>query len=285
MDYINYCNQILANKYSQKFKQFKIETNRKMKKKIILVGIVFLFSSTLWGQEYKLKVSGNKTLNLQELNHVVVEGYDGAEVVFSTESESEADPERAEGLTAINAMGLKDNSGIGLSVTESGESIDVIPLSRRSDRRYIIKVPQNVKIKYEHSTPYGSQLKVKNVSAEIEASTKHNAIFLENVTGPVTINTVHGNVDAIFTTVNQASPTSIISAHGLIDVALPSNTKANLSMDSNWGELFTDMTIEMEQSEDGLKSYSSNVKGTINGGGVSIKLSSAHGNIYLRKKG
>jgi hypothetical protein len=41
----------------------------------------------------------------------------------------------------------------------------------------------------------------------------------------------------------------------------------------------------MEKSEDGLKSYSSNVKGTINGGGVSIKLSSAHGNIYLRKKG
>lgn len=256
-----------------------------MKKNIILIGIIFLFSSTLWGQEYKLKVSGNKTLVVQELNHVLIEGYEGAEIVFSTESEPEGDPERAEGLTAINAMGLKDNSGIGLSITESGENIDVIPLSRRSDRRYVIRIPKNVKIKYEHSTPYGSQLTVKNISTEIEASTKHNAIFLENVTGPVTINTVHGNVDAIFTTVNQASPTSIISAHGLIDVALPSNTKANLSMDSNWGELFTDLTIEMEESEDGLKTYSSNVKGTINGGGVSIKLSSAHGSIYLRKKG
>lgn len=256
-----------------------------MKKKIILVGIVFLFSSTLWGQEYTLKVSGSKTLFIQELNHVLIEGYEGAEIVFTTEPESGGDPERAEGLTAINAIGLKDNSGIGLSVTESGESIDVIPLSRRSDRKYLIQVPKNVKIKYEHSTPYGSHLKVKNVSAEIEASTNHNAIFLENVTGPVTINTVHGNVDAIFTTVNQASPTSIISAHGLIDVTLPANTKANLSMDSNWGELYTDMTIEMEKSDEGLKTYSSNVKGTINGGGVSIKLSSAHGNIYLRKKG
>jgi len=256
-----------------------------MKKKIMLIGIVFLFSSSLWGQEYKLKVSGNKTLFIQELNHVSIEGYEGTEIVFSTESESGDDEERAEGLTAINAMGLKDNSGIGLSVTVTDDNVNVLPLARRSDKEYVIRIPMNVKIKYEHSTPYGSQLKVKNVSTEIEASTKHNAIFLENITGPVTINTVHGNVDAIFTAVNQASPTSIISAHGLIDVSLPPNTKANLTMDSNWGELYTDMTIEIEKSEDGLKTYSSNVKGTLNGGGVSLNLSSAHGSVYLRKKG
>lgn len=256
-----------------------------MKKKIVLIGVMFLFLSSLMAQEYTLKVSGNKTLLIQELNHVSIEGYEGAEIVFTTESKTEGDEERAQGLTAINTMGLKDNTGIGLSVTEDGENIEVLSLSRRSDKKYIIRIPKNVKIKYEHSTPYGSQLKVKNISTEIEASTNHNAVFLENVTGPVTINTVHGNVDAIFTTVNQASPTSIISAHGLIDISLPPNTKANLSMDSNWGELFTDMTIEMEQSDDGLKTYSSKVKGTLNGGGVNITLSSAHGNIYLRKKG
>jgi hypothetical protein len=256
-----------------------------MKTKIILIGIVFLLSSSLWAQEYKLKVSGSKILVLQEVGHVSIEGYDGTEIVFSTESRSSRDEERAEGLTAINAMGLKDNSGIGLSVVENDGNIEVMSLSRKSGKRYTIQVPKNVKIKYEHSSPHGSTFKVKNVSAEIEASTNHNGIFLEGITGPVTINTVHGKIDAVFTTVNQSSPISIISAHGLVDVTLPANTKANLNMDSDWGELYTDMDIAIDTGDEGMKTYSSKVKGTLNGGGVSITLSSAHGNVYLRKKG
>lgn len=256
-----------------------------MKTKIVLIGIVFLISSSLWAQEYKVKISGNKTLVLKEINHIAVEGYEGTEIVFSTESRSDRDEERAEGLTAINAMGLKDNSGIGLSVTESNGNIEVMAISGKSSKRYTIQVPKSVKIKYEHSSPHGSTFKVKNVSAEIEASTNHNSIFLENITGPVTINTVHGKIDAIFTTVNQASPISIISAHGLVDVTLPPNTKANLTMDTDYGDLYTDMDIKIDTDDEGMKTYSSKVKGTLNGGGVSINLSSAHGNIYLRKKG
>jgi hypothetical protein len=256
-----------------------------MKTKIVLIGIVFLLSSSLWAQEYKLKVSGSKTLVLTEINHISIVGYEGTEILFATESKSDRDEERAEGLTAINAMGLKDNSGIGLSVTESDGNIEVMAISGKSSKRYTIQLPKNVKIKYEHSSPHGSTFKVKNISAEIEASTNHNGIFLENITGPVTINTVHGKIDAIFGTVNQTSPISIISAHGLVDVTLPANTKANLTMDSDWGELYTDMNIEIDTSDEGMKTYSSKVKGTLNGGGVNINLSSAHGNIYLRKKG
>jgi len=255
-----------------------------MKKSGILIAALFLMSTTLWAQEYKIKASANQTLALIEINSISVEGYDGNEIVISTESNNSSDEERAKGLTAINGMGLKDNSGIGLSVTEKDGIIEVVPLSKRGDKTYLVKIPKGMKLKYEHSSSYGRSFNIKNVTGEIEVSSNHNSIFLEDITGPVTINTVHGNVDAIFTSVNQANPTSIISAHGLIDVTFPENSKINIKMSSNWGELYTDMNIAMDESEDGMKEYSSKVSGKINGGGVEVDLSSTHGTVYLRKK-
>ena len=185
-----------------------------MKKSGILIAALFLMSTTLWAQEYKIKASANQTLALMEINSISVEGYDGDEIVISTESNNSSDEERAQGLTAINGMGLKDNSGIGLSVNEKDGIIEVLPLSKRGDKTYLVKIPKGMKIKYEHSSSYGRSFNLKNVTGEIEVSSNHNSIFLEDITGPVTINTVHGNVDAMFTAVNQINPTSIISAHG-----------------------------------------------------------------------
>lgn len=256
-----------------------------MKKTGLITTIITFFVLTgVYAQEYKLKVSGNKTLKIIEVNKVNVEGYDGNEIIFTTVEGKSSRPERAEGLTAIGAMGLVDNTGIGLSVKESGEVIEVQPMSKRSGGRYLIKVPSNVKINYEHSSSYGSKFNVKNVSSELEISTNHNGIMLEDVTGPMTINTVHGKIEVAFISVNQSNPISIVSVHGLIDVSIPSTTKANIRMSSGWGELYTDLDIKFDQSADELRSNSMKVSGKLNGGGVTIDLSTSHSNIYLRQK-
>lgn len=247
-----------------------------------ILGLFIAIAFTVQAQEYKIAASGNKVLHLKEVNKVNIEGYNGNEIIFSTEDGSGKRPERADGLTAIGAMGLEDNSGLGLSVSESGDEILVQPMRKRSGPRYVIKVPQNVKISYEHSSSYGSSFRVKDVSSEIEVSTNHNSIYLTNVTGPMTINTVHGKVEAVFSSVNQINPISIVSVHGLIDVSLPPATKAKLRMSTGWGEIYTDMKIDFDQSEGELRSNATKVSGTLNGGGVDLDLSSSHGNIYLR---
>ena len=253
-----------------------------MKKVSLITAIVFSVVVSAFAQEYKVAASGDKTLKISEVNQVDLEAYDGNEIIFSPASDSHERPERAEGLQAIGSMGLTDNSGIGLSVQEKGNEIIVQPMTKRSGGRFTIKVPKGVKISYEHSTSYGSTFNVKNVTSELEVSTNHSGIKLENVTGPMTINTVHGKVEIDFSTVNQSNPISIVSVHGLIDVSLPSSTKANVRMSSGWGELYTDMKIDFDQSEDELRAKSTKVTGTLNGGGVIIDLSSSHGNIYLR---
>jgi len=252
--------------------------------KFILV-LAFVYCATLLqAQEFKLKVSGSKTLKLLELNNTEIEGYDGNEVIISTEIKKKKDEERAKGLTAISGIGLTDNTGIGLSILEKGNDVEVQQIAKRTSNKYIIKVPKSVKISYIHSGVEGKTFKIKNVSAEIEASVKHNGIRLEDVTGPMTINSVHGKIEAIFSSVSQSNPISIISVHGLVDVSLPSNTKANLKMEAKYGELLTNMDIEFNKTDDELRSFSSKVNGKLNGGGVEIYLVSNHGNVYLRNK-
>lgn len=252
--------------------------------KFIIAITLIICSGFASAQEFKIKANGDKVLKLLELNHVEVEGYDGSEIIISTEIEKRGDEERSEGLTAISGLGLVDNTQIGLSVLEKDNAIEVQQLARRTSNKFTVKVPKDVKLFYVHSGVSGKTFVARNISSEIETSTKHNSIRLENVTGPMTINSVHGKIEAIFGTVNQNNPISIISVHGLVDVALPENTKANLRMEAKYGELLTNMKIDFGKGEEEMESYSSKVKGTLNGGGVELYLVSNHNNVYLRKK-
>jgi hypothetical protein len=110
-------------------------------------------------------------------------------------------------------------------------------------------------------------------------------VNLDNCTGPLTINTVHGKIEALFGNTIK-SPISLVSAHGLIDVTLPLATKANLSLSTGYGEIFVDPAIKIDfDNRSEWKVYGGNkVDGKINGGGHDLKLSTNHNNIYLRKK-
>ena len=256
-----------------------------MKKVIILLMLmVCIGANQSFGQEYKVKATGDKTLKILGVNKVELVGSTGSEIVLSTEIKKDRDEERAKGLTAISGLGLTDNSGIGLSIIEKGSIIEVQQLAKRNSNKYVIQVPANVKIFYEHSSVEGSSFKAKDIKSELEVSTLHNNVLLDNITGPMTINSVHGKVEVIFSSLDQQNPTSILSVHGLVDVTLPATTKANLKMESNWGELYTDMNIEFDKSEGDLKQYSSKVNGKLNGGGIELHLASTHNNVYLRTK-
>ena len=148
---------------------------------------------------------------------------------------------------------------------------------------YVIKVPKGVTVFYSHTSPYGSEIEFKNVESEIEVSTVHSGVSLTNVTGPMTIKTVHGNIEGSLSA-NLKSPVSIISVHGHVDIAIPVSTKANLKLGTVYGEIFVDPDFKIEIEKSGnMVMYSDNVAGKINGGGLEISLSSTHNNVYLRK--
>jgi predicted membrane protein len=252
-------------------------------KKVFATVALACIVGLIQAQEYKLAKSTGR-LEIKEVNHVEIEGYSGSEIVFTSRNGKKDDDERAKGLRSISSMGLEDNTGIGLSVVEKGGTIEVQQLKKMDGPDILIKVPKGVVVSYTHTSPYGDEIEFKNFEGEIEVSTVHNGVVLINTTGPMTIKTVHGDIDASLSP-NIKNPVSIVSVHGHVDVAFPTTIKANLKLGTVYGEIFVDpdFKLEIEKSGNMIK-YSDNVSGKLNGGGLDINLSSTHNNVYLRKK-
>jgi predicted membrane protein len=254
-----------------------------MKKHILGIAAGILLSGMAYGQEYKLNKSSG-TLEIREVNNVSIEGHAGNEIIFRSEDDDREHDDRAKGLRAISSLGLEDNTQIGLSVVEKGDVIEVRQLKKMDGPDIKILVPKGVVISYYHTSPHGDEIEIKNFDGQVDISTIHNGVMLNNATGPLKINTIHGDVDASFTAPPK-SPISIESIHGHVDIALPVATKANLKLSTRFGEILVDpdFKIDIERSGDMVK-YSDNVSGKINGGGLAINLSATHNNVYLRKK-
>ena len=252
-------------------------------KKYILAIAFGLLIGVANAQEYKLNKSSG-TLEIREVNHVTIEGHAGNDIIFTSREEDRDDDDRAKGLRAISSMGLEDNTGIGLSVLDKGNVIEVRQLKKMEGPDIKILVPKNVVVSYYHTSPHGHEIEIKNFEGKVDVSTVHNGVVLTNVTGPLNVKTVHGDIEASLGAALK-NPINIESVHGHVDVALPVTTKANLKLSTNFGEILVDpdFKIEIEKTGEMIK-YSDKVSGKINGGGIEIDLSATHNNVYLRKK-
>lgn len=257
---------------------------KKVSIKLIMMSLAMIAAMQLSAQDHTVKISnpGQTTLIIQEVNKVSVEAYEGSEIQIEAESKRD-EPERAEGLTALSARG-KDNTGIGLNVQQSGNQVTIFQTSRRGQGRYTIKVPKSVNIQIEHTgNRDGGKIEVYGLTGELEVSGRHNSVHVEDVSGPVLVNTVYGKVEAIFSELNQGSPSSLVSVYGIVDVTMPAATKADVVIKTPYGEAFSDMDIQFGD-EEGMRKVSSIIQGKLNGGGVELELKASYKNVYLRKK-
>lgn len=263
-----------------------------LQKLAIALVIVVFSTATLSAQTYKKASKNAKRVVIENLlGELTFEGYEGTEIIVEVDN-FEAPPKRADGLKAIYGGG-EDNSGIGLGFNEVDGSIEITGASKQSeDAKYTFKIPNSMSLKVNYSSPFVEYDKVsfKNFTNEIEVRTLDADIDLLNVTGPITVATIDGTTKVVFGTVNQESPISISSIDGEIDVTLPANTPANLHFGTIDGEIYTDFDVDFtKKAKEGRRSISyigghNSSKGTINNGGVVIKLSNIDGIIYLRKK-
>jgi len=90
-----------------------------MKKYLIIAITSLLAFSAAKAQEYKVKPAGKLVINLSS---VIVEGYNGNEIIFSSKRKEEPEDERAKGLSLVNGAGFTDNTGLGISVTEGKQA-------------------------------------------------------------------------------------------------------------------------------------------------------------------
>lgn len=247
----------------------------------IIIGLLLLPVISR-AQEYKVaKNTGRLELNIGQ---VTVEGHNGNEIIFSARSHKQERDKRAEGLRVVNSLGLEDNTGLGIHVADKGNVVEVFQLKQTHAPDIKVLVPKGIIVSFKHDSQYGGDVRFTNLTNEIEVSAVYNSIELEQVTGPLTIETTYGGVTANFVTpVND--PISIASIYGFVDVTLPEATKADLKLSTSYGDIFVAPEFDIAvETKEGMKVYSDKLTGSINGGGSDIDLSCNYGKIYLRKK-
>jgi hypothetical protein len=255
-----------------------------MKKNIIITALCLFALTVVNAQEYKLAKSSGR-LEISEVNHVTIEGTTGNEIVFTRRGYDRDQDDRAKGLRAVSAMGIEDNTGIGLSVIDKGESIQVQQLKKMDGPDVTIKVPKGVIVVISHTSPHGEEIEFKNFEGEIQVSTVHSGVKLENITGPTKVKTIHGDIDATLSP-NMKSPITLASIHGHVDAAFAVATKANIRLGTKYGELFLDPDFKLEREKAGefVKYSSDEFNAKLNGGGLDLTFTSTHGNVYIRKR-
>lgn len=221
-----------------------------------------------------------------ELGKAIIEGHPGSNVMFtSLDSPKKADP-RAAGLVQVNGLGLPDNTGLGINVSQEDGTMVIRQLDRINPPNIKILVPEGCMLSYDHKSPHDGSILLKHLKGEVELSTNHNSIRLEDVIGPITLKSIYGDVDAIFEETVKG-PISIVSVYGHVDVSLPGSLRANLKMATKYGELLLDpaLKIDIERGDGEIIRYNNQIRGKLNGGSdTNIDLRSDHGKIYLRKK-
>jgi DUF4097 and DUF4098 domain-containing protein YvlB len=247
---------------------------------IVILGLIGL--SFAQAQEFRHTPKGNKLKILTNSGSFTIEGHSGKEIVLSGPS-SKA-PEEAEGLKLITG-GAYDNTGTGLNIDETDGAVVIKNVARSGNFRVL--VPEKMNLIIGAKTYNCGKITVSNFKAELEIKSEYGSIYLDNVTGPVVCNATYGKVKANFDQVNQSKPISIVATYSNVDVSLPESTKADVKLESSYGNIYSDITLVQErssESDDWGQWGGKTINGKMNGGGVEIYLKSPYSNIYLRKK-
>lgn len=97
---------------------------------------------------------------------------------------------------------------------------------------------------------------------DVVISSKHGIIELDNLSGNIEANSIHGGVDLV----------------------VNSGMKSKINAITKWGNIYSNVDLNIDKESSSDKKWN-HIVASINGGnGNSIKLESKHANIYLRNK-
>ncbi len=225
-------------------------------------------------------VNGGITVKANEGKEVVVE----AHARNRENSRNEGGPKRL----AISTTGLsveEENNEVNVNTESYMRAIDVT-----------ISVPVHTSLKLRAVND--GDIVVTGVNGELDVDDINGAVTLNNVSGSVVAHALNGHVYATLTRVEPQKAMAFSSLNGDIDVTFPADLKANVSIRSDRGDVFSDFDVQLkaaasqpvvEDSRGKGGKYrvkiDKTVHGTINGGGPEIQFTNFQGQIYIRKAG
>ena len=221
---------------------------------------------------------------------IAVKAYEGKEVVV------EARARNRESANSESNMKRIIVSSTGLSVEEENNEVRINSDSTMRPVDLTISVPVHTSLKL--SAVNSGDILVTGVDGELDVNDVNGSVTLNNVSGSAVAHALNGRILATFAHVNPQKPMAFSSLNGDIDVTFPADLKANVSLKSDRGDVFSDFDVQIQASapqqtvEDNRKHggkylirIDKTVHGTINGGGPEFQFTNFNGGIYIRRVG
>jgi hypothetical protein len=221
---------------------------------------------------------------------ITVKGYEGKEVVVEARVRNRENA-RNEGGPKRLAI-----STTGLSVEEENNEVNINTESYMRPIDVSVSVPVHTSLKLRAVND--GDIVVTGVDGELDVDDINGAVTLNNVSGSVVAHALNGHVHATLTKVDPQKAMAFSSLNGDIDVTFPADLKANVSIRSDQGDVFSDFDVQLQAAapqpvvEDSRRhggkyrvKIDKTVRGTINGGGPEIQFRNFQGKIYIRKAG
>jgi DUF4097 and DUF4098 domain-containing protein YvlB len=208
---------------------------------------------------------------------------------------SKSKPESRRSNSRAEQQGLRrlDAVSTGLTIEEQNNVMN-IGSSRMSNSVDIdIQVP--VKTNLNLSVLNGDDITVQGVDGDIDINNNNGNITATDVAGSVLAYSLNGDVKVSMKRVTAQKPMSFSSLNGDIDVTLPGDTKANLKLKADNGDVYTDFDVQIRPSAaptvEDTRSKGGRIRinvdksltGAINGGGPDFVVQTRNGNVYIRK--
>ena len=221
---------------------------------------------------------------------ITVKAYDGKEVIVEARARNRENS-REEGGPKRLAI-----STTGLSVEEENNEVNINTESYMRPIDVTVSVPVHTSLKLRAVND--GDIVVTGVNGELDVDDVNGSVTLNNISGSAVAHALNGHLHATFIKVDPQKAMAFSSLNGDIDVTFPADLKANVSIRSDRGDVFSDFDVqlkaaasqpEVEDSRGKGGKYrvkiDKTVHGTINGGGPEMQFRNFQGAIYIRKAG
>jgi len=219
---------------------------------------------------------------------ITVKAYDGKEVIVEARNRDSGGFDGGPKRVVI--------SSTGLSVEEENNEVHINTESHIRAIDLSISVPVHTSLHLRAVNE--GDIVVSGVNGDIDVDDVNGSVTLNNISGSAVAHALNGKLLVTFKSINPQKSMAFSSLNGDIDVTFPADLKANVSLRSDMGDVFSDFDIQMKTAaaqpivEDNRKEggkyrvkIDKTVRGMIGGGGPEMQFTNFNGGIYIRKAG
>ena len=223
---------------------------------------------------------------------ITVKAYEGKDIIVEAHPRGREDSDDDNDRPGPKRLNIATT---GLNVEEENNQVNIGADAIQRPIDLVIQVPVHTSLHLRAVND--GDIMVTGVDGEFDVDDINGSVTLNKIAGSAVAHALNGKLLVSFTRINQ-KPMAFSSLNGDIDVTFPADLKANVSLRSDNGDVFSDFDVNMTPQssqpvvEDGRShggkykvKIDKTVRGSINGGGPEMQFTNFNGGIYIRKAG